>query len=319
MVAAAGKGSSTNVLAGAGLNVRFADAHNGWVFGYVRVNGSFGMVATPALWSTHDGGATWHAVDLTGLTSPQSSALEREGSSILDLEAGDGHAYLVAQIGDTVKLESTPVGHDTWNAVGGLHLGVPAGGANMTGAIVLQSNTGWLVVGNDRGTTGSARLVGGKWQDWVPPCAQVGGNLAYPAAASPSYLAAVCVMGGFALPLSKSAPPGATIESAWLYVSTNGGTTFKPVSELGKMGVNIGNVIASPSPGVVLLSRNTSTSEELEASFDGGHQWSGVYGGSFTYLGFTTASQGVAILGSGNRTAMIVTQDGGHDWQKVVF
>jgi sorbitol-specific phosphotransferase system component IIA len=311
LVTAADKGTSSNFLAGTGLNVRFADAQDGWVYGYVRTNGSFGLTDTPALWSTHDGGTTWYSVALAGINSAD--------SSILDLEAGDGHAYLVAQVGDSVKLESTAVAHDAWTVVTGLHLGLPAGGSNMSGAIVLQADVGWLVAGNDRGTTGSARLVGGKWQDWTPPCANVGGTLAYPAAASPSYLAAVCVMGGFASPLSKSAPKGATVESSWLYVSTNGGTTFKAVSELGKLGTEVGGVIASPAPGVIVLSRSTPTANELEASFDGGHHWSVVYNGSFNYLGFTTASQGVAIVGSASQTAMIMTHDGGHDWQKVSF
>jgi hypothetical protein len=298
-------------MAGAGLSVRFADAQDGWVYGFVRTNGSLGLTVTPALWSTHDGGTTWHSVALAGITAAD--------SSILDLEAGDGHAYVVAQVGDSVKLESTAVAHDAWTAVTGLHLGLPAGGSNMSGAIVLQADVGWLVVGNDRGTTGSARLVGGKWQDWTPPCADVGGTLAYPAAASPSYLAAVCVMGGFASPLSKSAPKGATVESSWLYVSTNGGTSFNAVSQLGKLGTEVGGVIASPAPGIIFLSRSTPTANELEASFDGGHHWSVVYNGSFNYLGFTTASQGVAIVGSASGTAMIMTHNGGHAWQKVSF
>ncbi|HYA45087.1 MAG TPA: hypothetical protein VED59_05735 [Acidimicrobiales bacterium] len=239
----------------------------------------------------------------------------------MDLEAAAGHAYMLIQTADTVELETTAVIQDDWSQVRGLHLNLPAGGGELTGAIVLQADAGWLVEGNDRGTRGSARLTGGHWRDWTPPCADVGGTLAYPAASDRSYLAAVCVMGGFASPLSRHAPPGATLGSSWLYVSVNGGVTFSPVIQLGGRELTVGQVLATPAPGDIFVTRSTPQgASRLEASFDGGRHWSIVYDGTVNYLGFTTASQGVAILGEpSNHTAMIMTHDGGHSWARVSF
>lgn len=311
LVSAANRWPEGEFMAGTALNVRFADPRDGWIYGFVRAETKTGVQVEAALWSTHNGGASWAPVDAPGLSSPY--------SSILDLEASGGRAYMLIQVGDTVELQTSGVGRDAWAAVRGPHFGLPAGGSNLSGAIVLQGSTGWVVEGNDRGATGAARLVDGRWLAWTPPCADVGGTLAFPAAAGPGFLAAVCVMGGFASPLSPYAPAGATVGSSWLYQSANGGATFSPVAELGGQGQTVGEVIASPSPGVVFLSRSSSSEAQLLATFDSGSQWADVYHGTFSYLGFTSPDQGVAIVASGSRTAMIMTYDGGHHWQKVNF
>jgi photosystem II stability/assembly factor-like uncharacterized protein len=142
-----------------------------------------------------------------------------------------------------------------------------------------------------------------------------------PAAATPSELAAVCVMGGFASPLSQAAPHGATVGSSWLYVSHDGGDRFKAAHELGRQSTtSFGLTLASPRPGVVLTTRNEGRREQLIASFDDGANWRRVYTGSVTYLGFTTQSQGVALVAQpGPRMAMIMTFDGGRHWYQVRF
>jgi hypothetical protein len=294
-----------------GLNVRFADPRDGWIYGGLEVPGSVG----PALWSTHDGGLSWQEQPTAGLTW-----------SIFDLEAAAGRVYLMAEKTGWagVTVESSPVARDDWHAV--LALGNNAGGAEPSGTIVLQGRSGWLVEGNDRGTAGSARLdANGQWVAWTPPCASVGNSFAAPAASSASNLVAVCVMGGFASGLSKAAPPRATLGSSWLYFSDNGGTTFAAGPELGLQGYSFGDVLASPSPGAVLLSRayfgNGDVNEQdLRASLDGGHHWSVVYRGQLFYLGFTSPAQGVGIVQSSKRTTtMIMTFDGGHQWGPVTF
>jgi hypothetical protein len=135
---------------------------------------------------------------------------------VLDLEASGGRASALVYgftsfgaYGGPLVLESTPVGQDDWSSVRGPELRLPAGGGNVTGAIVLQGDAGWVVEGNDRGTSGSVALVGGHWRAWVPPCANLGGSLAFPAPANAEDLAAVCLMGSFASPLPAAAPKGA--------------------------------------------------------------------------------------------------------------
>jgi hypothetical protein len=176
-----------------------------------------------------------------------------------------------------------------------------------------------LVEGNDRGTTGSAELVGGQWVGWVPPCASVGDSFAIPAASTADDLVAVCVMGGFAEGLSKSAPKGATLGSSWLYFSDNGGSSFQAGPELGPVGDSFGDVLASPEPGAILLSHG-DMGQDLMASFNYGHTWTTVYHGELTYLGFTSQLQGVGIVQtSSTTTKMIMTFDGGHLWAPVTF
>ncbi|HUC14181.1 MAG TPA: hypothetical protein VMS00_06985 [Acidimicrobiales bacterium] len=214
---------------GGGLNVRFANLLDGWIFGGLLVPAQFQGTSEPALWSTHNGGATWVQDRLpAGLSTT---------GSIFDLEAAGGKVYLMARdksFGITV--ESSPLGQDSWRHANTVALGSPAGGGEQSGAFVLQGAHGWLAEGNDRGTTGSAELVGGRWVGWVAPCASVGDSFAIPAASTPEDLVAVCVMGGFAEGLSKSAPKGATLGSSWLYFSTNGGSSFQAGPELGPLG-----------------------------------------------------------------------------------
>jgi hypothetical protein len=298
------------------LNVRFADTDDGWIYGGLVVPGKYGGTIEPVLWSTHNGGSTWEELHMPGLAT--------EGS-IFDLEAAGGKAYFMAEMTNgPIALESSPVSRDSWRKV--VSLDNPAGGAQPSGSIALQGPDGWAVAGNDRGTSGAARLdSAGQWVPWVPPCASVGGSFAAPAASTSTDLVAVCVMGGFASSLSKSAPPGATLGSSWLYFSDNGGASFEAGPELGPQGYIFGGVLASPSPGVVLLSKDyfgngSVNKQDLMASYDRGRRWSVVYRGDLVYLGFTSPVQGVGIVQSSTgSTKMIMTFDGGHDWAPVTL
>ena len=294
---------------GSWLNVRFANVLDGWVYGGFPNGG-------PVLWSTHNGGSTWQRDPLRGLSN---------NAPVLDLEAARGTAYFVAMTTtqQRVVVESSPVGQDAWRLDHTPALFLPAGGAEPGASIVLQGGKGWLVEGNDRGITGSAQLQSSdRWTSWTPPCQNVGNSFTVPAASTANNLAAICVMGGFAFPLSSSAPPGARLGSTWLYLSSNGGQSFQPGPELSQLARPFfGQVLGSPAPNAIVTSRSSGTSNQLVASFDGGHTWNVVYQGNLFYLGFTSPNQGVGLVqsSSASRTSMIMTFDSGRHWARVNF
>jgi hypothetical protein len=306
----------------ASLNVRFADTGDGWIYGgvpvAVRQSGTTLYELRAILWSTHDGGRRWTQQPLRGLG---------ERDTVFDLEVLRGTAWLMqSNAGEDLTVRRSPVGHDDWTTVRTPPLGSPAGGAQQTGSFVFADGAGWLVEGNDRGTTGSARLAGGRWLSWTPPCASVGHSFAVPAAVNSQDLVAVCVMGGYALPLSPGAPPGATVGSSWLYFSSDGGASFRVGPELATRDFGdpaaSGGPIASPAPDTVLLGRidRRTSRPELIATYDGGREWSVIAPGLPVFLGFTSPSQGVAIVASQNgATSMLMTYDGGHRWSRVEF
>ena len=177
------------------------------------------------LWATHDGGTRW---------ARQMSPGDKQQGTIYDLEASRTMVYVLAPTkSDSAEVESSPVGENEWEEANHVALNGPAGGAQPSGSMVLEGSTGWLIFGNDRGTTGSAQLSShDTWVAWRSPCAGVGHGYAVPAAANARDLVAVCGMGGFAYPMPTSAPRGATIGSSWLYFSTNGGASFTACGEI---------------------------------------------------------------------------------------
>jgi len=301
------------------LNVRFANARDGWIYGSVpvpaKVNGSPSVNFQPVFWSTHDAGLTWKA-------QPHSWFYSYSETPILDLEATSSTVYLMAlNKSFGVTLESSPVAHDHWRVALTKGLLTPAGGGPLEGAIFFSGSKGWLVEGNDRGVTGSAQLnSAGRWVAWTPPCESVGNSYFAPVASTPSHLLVECVMGGYASPLSSTAPSGATIGSTWLYTSENAGRTFTARTELARNNVYFGPVLASPKATTILLTRNIAPRQELVASFDAGHHWTAVYFASVYFARFVSTSEGVALVRpSKGPNQLIMTFDGGQHWFPVPF
>ncbi len=113
-------GLSTDQLTGV-HQIRFADAENGWAFG-------------PELWATHDGGAHWTRVTLSGVV---------QDAPVSDLAASTGvvHAAVVDPSG--VRILSSPVSTDAWQASPTV---VPLGAGPVPRAqVVLQGSTGWVI------------------------------------------------------------------------------------------------------------------------------------------------------------------------------
>ena len=269
--------------------VRFANLDDGWVLG-------------SDLWATHDGGAHWAKQDLPG--SP---------AQVTDVEAAGGkvNAVGIQTSGPSIVIETSPVHQDAWQAS---PTKLPLGaGPIPVGRIVLQGSAGWIIE-NDRVVVAGARLLNGSWVPWQPPCTRVGGRATL-AASSPRGLVAVCSEGMFGDP-----PVGVRA-----YLSADGGLTFRkaprdlPLRDL--------TAAASPAPGVFFAAGTDPAGQgaapRLVANRDGGSTWMTVYRGpsegAVTELGFTSATQGVAIQAgpSLQGATLLMTHDGGNTWQPV--
>jgi len=276
--------------------IRFADADNGWAFG-------------PDLWATHDGGAHWSAVSLPGAD---------KAAKVWDLAAADGVVHAVVfgsgpEAGSGgVRILSSPVGTDTWRAS---PTTIPVGAGPVPRAqLVLQGNAGW-VVEVDRTVVGGARLSGGAWKPWQPPCMDAGGPMTL-AAASPTDLVAICDEGIWT----------GTTPVINARVSGDGGTRFSSPSKVqGPLSTGSTRAVASTTPRTVVVAGSTGDgSAALVATFDGGATWATVERGGksqWTDVGFTGPSQGVAVEVPSDARAgsLLMTVDGGHTWNAVAF
>ncbi len=265
---------------GPATHVRFADPSDGWAWDMTDI------------WSTHNAGATWSHVTLPSLAT---------GALIEDLEASAGRGYAaVVQDDGTVRLAQTPVGVDAWILPpAALSPGV-GGGPVPAGQIVLSGSAGWFIQ-VDRTVVAGARLSGGTWQPWTPPCLSAAGP-AVLEASSATDLVAACNVGLWSTPVGEE-----------LFVSHDGGTTWStgtriPVTGGGQIAAATASSFVVAGPGV------------LVATFDGGATWSTVarMPGSFADLGFTTPLQGVAVLQAPS-PALVTTRDGGRTWTTVTF
>lgn len=270
--------------------LRFADALDGWAFG-------------PELWATHDGGSTWHRVSM-----PVS------GAAIMALEASAGvvhAAFFDAADAGNVRIASSPVASDAW-ALAAVKVQLGAGPIPQP-QFVLHGSVGWLVE-VDRTVVDGARLSGGQWSAWTPPCRSSNGPASL-GASSDVNLAAACNVGLWSTPAGVH-----------YYVSSDGGTSFRAVG--GRLPVgDLQGITAAPGSGTsftTIVAGRIGGGTALVASFDGGSTWSTVLSpasaASISNLGFTTADQAVAIVTlEGGASQLVMTRDGGRTWQSVAL
>jgi photosystem II stability/assembly factor-like uncharacterized protein len=286
------------------LHVRFADPEHGWIW-----IDQPGASSPSLLYATADGGQTW---------TPEANPAR--DSVIFDLEASGGFVQLAEAApcatgtpscqGQTVEdIFSTPVGALRWTE-GPVQPSIGAGpvpGAEFT----LFGTSGWLLTVN-RTTVSGARIESGRWVGWTPPCSTANGA-GYLAAASPSDLVAVCAEGQWGPP-----DPTTTAGRDWLFASSDGGSHFM---ELGPLpGDQAESVAVAPGSAATVAVADGSLG--LLVSFDEGSSWhvalapSATPGAQLNFVGFTTATQGVAVAPG---RAVFMTRDGGHTWQAVTF
>jgi hypothetical protein len=300
-------------------SLRFLNATYGWAFG-------------PELWATDDGGQHWHHV-ATGK------------SSVTDLETASGRAFALfadcappaGTTGDTIAnctsytLETATAGSDTWTPVGG----VPASLARTDGAkgsallelaAATGTNpaTGYLVAPN--GTLYIGGLDGSAWhQAGDLPCDP--GQAANDGLPSGVMLApdGTAAAGATRLAIACAQP---TTAGTVVYLSADNGSTWteqKNAGTTGSASIGVPQSLTTLPDGTLILATTPSAAQPSGGIYrlaPDATQWqpatlsdkSGqTYG--FTYVGMTSATQGVALGGDPALHAIWMTTDGGKTWQ----
>ena len=252
---------------------------------------------------------------------------------VLSVAANRGSVCAIGWLtGQTFGLWRSSVATDSWQRLRTPTLHAAAGGSNMEGALTFKGANGWLMVGNDRGVTGGARLASsGQWVTWNAPCYRVGSSFAAPVATSTTTLVDVCTIGGFGGYL----PPGThhylKLESNWVFISHDAGVTFVPTTRVVVDGSSqwldpLPSLPASPAPGSILVAKSVnhglSISDHLYLTRNGGETWSSVYASpptSFSlaiqFVAFASSSLGYAIVQRTSTTsALIISTNGGQTW-----
>lgn len=284
-----------------GVGISFANRTDGWIT--AAASAATGGAAS-TLWWTHDGGTSWQQVAVPG------------GGDVAALEAAAGGFQLVTIDPDasTMAIYSASATSDTWaRSPTTLRLGA---GPVPSADLALHGGSGWLV-DIDRVVVAGARLSSSGWQPWTPPCANALGSAAV-AASSTTDLVAVCNEGTW------GPPPAGTTTASWLFASDDAGTTFDTIGPIPTSVArdDVAGVATPPGEPQVLV---VSTGTSLAATADGGKTWRTVYsapsGTEVQFVGFTTASQGVAVVEGGTTgpSMLLMTHDGGETWSPVTL
>ncbi|GAB0107671.1 hypothetical protein JMUB6875_66680 [Nocardia sp. JMUB6875] len=268
--------------------IEFADARNGWIR------------AGALLFSTHDGGTTWHQVDL-------------DVNAVTDgwtISFSEDSAYIAAtQPGEKVVLFTSPLASDSWSETTDIPA-VMGDGPDPSAEVSVVGNRAWLVV-TDRTKTG-ARLVNGVWSPWQLPC---GGN--GPAdwhALTERRVVALC---------GRSGPGIDDTATTHLMTSLDGGISF---TETGQLSPTLpGSANLFPADALHLVA---AVDAHLLTSTDGGETWTTAYTAPGTDWvarsgDFVSATTGFVIM---HRTGtehspslMLTTKDAGRTWTPVSF
>jgi photosystem II stability/assembly factor-like uncharacterized protein len=241
------------------------------------------------LWATHDGGASWHQIPESGVVS--------------DLEASAGVVY--ANVGSALLKSS--VATDAFAKVAG----VPAG----SGSIVLHGRAVWLIRSAGSTVPYVVSADGVSWRAAADPCTDQLG------------LAGVAPLSATSVYLLCSGDAGAGSTTKTVLYSTDGGVHGTPTTAAPPRGGDPSGGLTAASTAVVVIPAQSGASE-LYRTADGGHTWSTVLqkgdgGVGYHDVGFTTATQGVAVYGRPGGTSspsqLLITRDAGASWTAVSF
>ena len=239
------------------LNVRFADPRDGWIYGGVpvaaRAVGARTTRSRAVLWSTHDGGGRWR----------RSAARPRQSQdAIFDLEAAAAPPDLLAPNAQQRRHGGELPGR---RATAGTLASAPAPRRPRPAAASSRARSSFAGASGLAGRGQRSRHDRQRPARRQRPLGELDAavRLGRRQLRGPGRLDAARPRGGLRdgrlrLPALAIAPPGATLGSSWLYLSSDGGTSFGragPELDFGDA-VRRSASLASPKPGAILLGRD---------------------------------------------------------------
>jgi hypothetical protein len=275
--------------------LRFYNTSDGWAFG-------------PQLWATHNGGKSWKQISTGGL---RVTALETAGQRVFAVWAqcsGTGTGWAAGCTGQT--LYSAAPGSNRWAPVPGAAAGLNLNATASAAALVLTGSRGYLLPPSGVLVSGPVSGPGG-WQPvtgsaapCLPGAAQADGQ--------PSGALLASTMSELVLVCPGTAAGGN--QPKMVYTSADGGKTWVKAGPAPSTGIAT-SVAGSATRTIVLAS-----TAGIEVSRDGGASWTAAQGslppGGFSYVGMTTAEQGVAVPADPSVHAVWFSYDGGATWQQ---
>jgi hypothetical protein len=301
--------------------LRFLNATDGWAYG-------------PELWATNNGGTSWHQVTTGGLSVPQLETINGRAYALFaDCRNIDGDSDAACA---SYTLKTATAGSDDWTPVAGVPAALTGGTADFTqaagqqdaamlelaGAMGTQPATGYLVAPD--GSLYAGPLDGTAWHKVTTlPCAPGPGN------------------GGGGRPQALQLTPDATSSSGALrlamvcdqatagatsvYLSNDNGSTWTKQAGVGALpGTSMPESLTALPDGTLIVAATGGGGTQAGGIYllpPGGTQWQAAslsdppgktYG--FTYVGMTSAKQGVALGGDPNLHGIWMTVDGGQTW-----
>jgi hypothetical protein len=274
--------------------LRFLDGVNGWAFG-------------PELWATHDAGKHWTQVNTHGKRVTDLEAAGDRAYALWATCSGGGATLFAADCTSYTLMTATANGDD-WTPVGPVTNGLSNGLTATSAMLALTSTTGYLL-----GPDGSlfSGPIGGTWREVGPRQCQPGPvqNNGLPLPAN----ALLAVAPSATVVLACVVPGGVHVST-----SADGGLNWdKPAADAWIQTPPIGtptSLAAAPDGTQVL-----ATTNGIYVLPAGGSQWKQAtvkdapYLG-FTYVGMTTATQGVALPADTSLHEIWMTFDGGLTW-----
>lgn len=281
---------------GAVGSLRFADGRDGWAYG-------------PGLWSTHDGGRTWHELSLNGRPVRSLEAADgRVLAAVTGCAAGRQNCY-------RFRVYSSPVTRDRWRRVPGAYgtwsgyatATAPqltlAGGTGLVTAATANQRTPLLLTGPENGSA--------PWHRLAVPCPQFGQSM---------HVAATPTLG---LAITCASEPGAGEQLKQAFFSPDDGRTWRRLTDPPSGGY-LDAVSVTPA-GTILLSGGRS---DVYASWDGGLTWHGTarssasmerayQGGDSLIAAMTTDTQGFTLQADNSMGSIWFSYDDAHTWHKV--